>query len=52
MSTLLGILAVWFLGSIPLAILVGRGLAAKDRAAQVEPGAITVEPESQGRLAS
>jgi len=49
--TIFGILAVWFLGSIPVALLVGRGLAAKDRTSEPEPALITVEREQQGRLA-
>ncbi len=48
---ILTILAVWFVASVPVALIVGRLLAAKERVADYEPVYITVEPVQQNGLA-
>ena len=50
--SIFAILAVWFVASIPMALIVGRVLAAKEHVAEVEPVYIMVEPVQQSGLAS
>jgi len=52
MNIILGIVIVWFVGSIPVALLVGRLLASKDRIVEREPAVVTLESEQSSKLAS